>query len=53
VCEPVRLATGDPLTPNICFGGPDLRTAYVMLTASGKLAAMEWPRPGLKLHFNR
>jgi gluconolactonase len=45
--------TGDPLTTNICFGGPDLKTAYVTLTASGKLGAMDWPRPGLKLHFSR
>ena len=45
------IATGDPLTTNICFGGPDLRTAYITLTGSGKLAAMDWPRPGLKLHY--
>jgi gluconolactonase len=45
--------TGDPLTTNICFGGPDLRTAYITLTGSGKLAAMDWPRPGLKLHYTR
>ncbi len=47
------IPTGDPLTTNICFGRPDLRTAYITLTGSGKLAAMDWPRPGLKLHFNR
>ncbi|MGE0821979.1 MAG: SMP-30/gluconolactonase/LRE family protein [Candidatus Binatia bacterium] len=45
--------TGDPLTTNICFGGPDLRTAYITLSGQGKLAAMDWPRPGLKLHYNR
>lgn len=45
--------TGDPLTTNICFGGPDLRTAYITLSASGRLVAMDWPRPGLKLHYNR
>ena len=45
------IATGDPLTTNICFGGPDLRTAYITLTGSGKLAAMDWPRAGLKLHY--
>jgi gluconolactonase len=47
------IPTGDPLTTNICFGGPDLRTAYITLTGSGKLAAMDWPRPGLKLHYTR
>ncbi|MBI3756406.1 MAG: SMP-30/gluconolactonase/LRE family protein [Deltaproteobacteria bacterium] len=45
--------TGDPLTTNICFGGPDLRTAYMTLSGQGKLVAMDWPRPGLKLHYTR
>ena len=36
---------------NLCFGGPDLRTAYITLSASGQLAAMDWPEPGLKLNF--
>ena len=48
-----HVPTGDPLTTNICFGGPDLRTAYITLTGTGKLAAMDWPRPGLKLHYTR
>jgi gluconolactonase len=43
--------TGDPLTTNICFGGPDLRTAYITSTGLGKLVAIDWPRPGLKLHY--
>jgi gluconolactonase len=40
----------DPLTTNICFGGPDLRTAYVTLSGSGRLVAFEWERPGLRLN---
>ena len=44
-------ATGDPLTTNICFGGPGLRTAYVTLSGTGRLISFEWPRPGLKLAF--
>ncbi|MBV8492713.1 MAG: SMP-30/gluconolactonase/LRE family protein [Alphaproteobacteria bacterium] len=36
---------------NICFGGPELRTAYITLSASGQLASMEWPEPGLRLNF--
>ena len=48
------VATGDILTTNICFGGDDLRTAYITLSATGKLVAMEWPRPGARLeHLNR
>lgn len=41
----------EPYPTNICFGGPDLRTAYVTLSATGKLAAMDWPEPGLRLNF--
>ncbi len=44
-------ALPDPLTTNICFGGPDLRTAYVTLSATGKLVSFEWPRAGLALAF--
>ena len=41
----------DPLVTNICFGGPDMKTAYVTLSGTGKLVEMPWPRPGLKLNF--
>jgi gluconolactonase len=40
----------DPMTTNLCFGGPDLTTAYVTLSASGRLVAFDWPRPGLRLN---
>jgi len=41
----------DPVTTNICFGGPDLRTAYVTLSGTGQLVAMDWPEPGLRLVY--
>lgn len=41
--------TDDPFTTNICWGGEDLRTAYITLSGTGRLATMQWPRPGLKL----
>jgi gluconolactonase len=41
----------DVYPTNICFGGPDLRTAYITLSAGGQLGVMEWPEPGLKLNF--
>ena len=41
----------DVYTTNICFGGKDLRTAYVTLSISGQLVALDWPRPGLRLNF--
>ena len=37
---------------NICFGGTGMRTAYITLSDSGQLAALQWPEPGLKLNFN-
>lgn len=35
---------------NICFGGPDLATAYVTLSSTGRLVSLPWERPGLPLH---
>jgi gluconolactonase len=34
---------------NICFGGPDRRTAYITLSGYGRLFAAQWPRAGLQL----
>jgi gluconolactonase len=36
---------------NICFGGPDLRTAYITCSVTGRLVSCRWPRPGLKLAY--
>ena len=36
---------------NICFGGPDMCTAYITLSRKGELVAMRWPEPGLRLNF--
>jgi gluconolactonase len=41
----------DALVTNICFGGDDLRTAYITASAGGTLQAMQWPRPGLRLAY--
>ncbi len=41
----------DRMTTNLCFGGPDLRTAYVTLSLSGRLVEVDWPRPGLPFNF--
>jgi gluconolactonase len=40
----------DRITTNICFGGPDYRTAYITASSTGRLLAMDWPFKGLKLH---
>ena len=44
-----HVATGDVLTTNICFGGPELRTAFITASGTGRLLSMPWPRPGLRL----
>ncbi len=42
-------ADGDPGITNICWGGPDMRTAYVTASSTGKLLRFNWPRAGLVL----
>ena len=43
---------GDLFVTNICFGGDDLRTAYITLSGAGKLASTAWARPGLELPYS-
>jgi gluconolactonase len=42
--------SGDVMTTNICFGGPDLRTAYITRSGVGDVAVTQWASPGLALH---
>jgi gluconolactonase len=46
-----EVAVDDPVPTNVAFGGPGLRTAYVSLSSSGRLAAFEADVPGLKPAF--
>jgi gluconolactonase len=40
------------MVTNICFGGADMRTAYITLSCSGRLLMVEdWPVPGLRLNY--
>lgn len=48
-----RVAIPGDVTTNLCFSGPDMRTATVTLSGSGRLVTCRWPRPGLPLAFNR
>jgi gluconolactonase len=41
----------DRMVTNICFGGADLRDAYITLSGDGRLIRMRWPEPGLRLNF--
>jgi gluconolactonase len=55
ILEFIELAVGgvfDPLPSNICFGGPDRRTAFITLGGSGRLVACEMQNPGLKLEWS-
>lgn len=42
----------DLIVTNICWGGRDLKTAYVTMSSTGRLAEMQWRSPGLKLAYN-
>lgn len=48
--EQIKVPKWDIFVTNICFGGPDLRTAYITSSGWGLLYAMEWPRPGHRLN---
>lgn len=42
---------GDPMVTNVCFGGDELRTAYITASAYGTLRAHEWHCPGHPLNY--
>ena len=47
-----HLATDDPFTTNICFGGADGRTAYVTCSGTGRIVTLGWAYPGLAPKFS-
>ena len=47
-----HFAFPDLIVTNICFGGDDMRDAWITASGTGKLFKCRWPRPGLKLNFN-
>jgi gluconolactonase len=47
-----QVKTPDTHATNLCFGGPDLKTAYVTQSIEGKIIQLDWPEAGLPLHFN-
>lgn len=46
-----HIPTDDLMTTNVCLGGEDCRTAYITLSATGRLVSMPWPYPGLRLAY--
>ncbi len=45
-------AIPDPIVTNICWGGKDMKTAYITASGTGKLLVADWPRAGLRLNYN-
>jgi gluconolactonase len=45
------VATDDVFTTNICFGGEDMRDAWITCSGTGRLLKTRWNRPGLKLAY--
>jgi gluconolactonase len=42
----------DPFVTNICFGGDDLRTAYITSSGFGRLYETTWHCPGARLAYS-
>ena len=49
--DPKFVPMPDRLTTNVCFGGEDLKTAYVTLSSTGQLVSMPWDTPGAPLNY--
>jgi gluconolactonase len=48
----VRQIPLDDIAPtNLCFGGADRKTAFITLSSTGRLVALDWPVSGLALNF--
>ena len=49
--SPKFMSMPDTVTTNICFGGEDLRTAYITLSSTGQLVSLDWHTAGLPLNY--
>lgn len=50
VVDVVPVNDDDPIITNICFGGPEMQTAFITSAGRGRLYRTDWPRLGLSLH---
>ena len=48
-----QIAMPEAFATNLCFGGPALRTAFVTLSSTGRVVAMDGCYSGAPLHFQR
>ena len=46
-----HVTVADPITTNICFGGPDMQDAWITGSATGTLFKCRWSEPGLQLNY--
>lgn len=46
-----KLDGPDRMVTNICFGGSDLKTAYITCSTTGKLLSFDWDVPGTPLNY--
>lgn len=46
-----EVAVPDIYPTNLCFGGADMRTAFITLSDTGRLGVARWPTPGLRLNY--
>lgn len=46
-----RIELPGRMTTNLCFGGRDMRAAFVTVGDTGELLKLDWPRTGLALAF--
>lgn len=53
VLDYIELTIGnpEPLPSNICFGGPDRKTAYITLGGTGRIVSCRMKVPGLRKNF--
>jgi len=42
----------DLIVTNICWGGKDMKTAFITMSSTGRLAMCDWRSPGLRLAYN-
>lgn len=48
----VPVPDNDLFVTRICFGGEDMRDAWICSAGRGRLYKMRWPHPGLRLNYN-
>jgi gluconolactonase len=48
---PEHVSMPDTMTTNICFGGEDLKTAFITLSSTGRLVSLPWETAGLPLNY--